>query len=293
MLGEPSVAVHAPRAAEGQERRDGRTELRWQGWADWPLSGPLLLLAGAAVVLDVATAWTGTSLGSLGRIAISPGLPPALLVLAGIGAGRLGASRRSLAAWREVAIGLGAVLALATLGYALTLGRPSEAGGLLVAALGEELVFRLCAVVVLGALAARLLRRDWRSPRTWGGAPGYAALLGAAIVFSALPGHVAQMHGPSASLSFASLALVLGYVVLRTGALWPAVIVHALLDVTTLAAWQGAGSPGVRLALAATALVALVAGADVAGRRLGVRVRVPQVIDLRTTSRAVPTTPGG
>jgi hypothetical protein len=293
MLGEPSVVVRAPRVAERRPPQDRGTELRWQGWADWPLSGPLLLLAGVAVVLDVITAWTGTSLGALGRIAISPGLPPALLVLAGIGARLLGATRRNLAAWREVALGLGGVMVLATLSYALTLGRPSEAVGLLVAALGEELVFRVCAVVVLGALAARLLGRDWRNPRTWGGGPGYAALLGAAVVFSALPGHVAQMRGPSASLSFASLALVLGYVVLRTGALWPAVMVHALLDLVTLAGWQGAGPASLRLVVAATALLALVAGADVAGRRLGVRVRVPQVIDLRAARRAAPSTASG
>ena len=98
---------------------------------------------------------------------------------------------------------------------------------------------------------------------------------------------------PSASLSFASLALVLGYVVLRTGTVWPAVMVHAVLDLTTLAAWQGAGPAGLRLALAASALVALVAGADVAGRRLGVRVRVPRVIDLRAASRAAPTIANG
>jgi hypothetical protein len=36
----------------------------------------------------------------------------------------------------------------------------------------------------------------------------------------------------------------------------------------------------VRLAIGAGALLALVAAADVAGRRLGLRVRVPTVVDL-------------
>jgi hypothetical protein len=68
--------------------------------------------------------------------------------------------------------------------------------------------------------------------------------------------------------------------VLRTGALWPAVLVHALLNFTTIATWQGVGSARFRSAVAATALLALVGAADLAGRRLGLRVRVPTVIHL-------------
>jgi len=74
----------------------------------------------------------------------------------------------------------------------------------------------------------------------------------------------------------------LGYTVLRTGAVWPAILVHALIDVMTLAAWQGSGLALVRLATAAGALGALVAATEVAGRRLGLRTRVPTVIDLRS-----------
>ncbi len=141
-------------------------------------------------------------------------------------------------------------------------------------------------MLVLGALAARLLGHDWRNPRDWGAAPGYLALAAAAVVFTALPGHVEQVTNPVTMLSFASLAIVLGYTVLRTGAIWPAAMVHALVDLVTLAAWQGAGAPGLRMAIAAISLLALVAAADLAGRRLGMRVRLPAVIDLRATARA-------
>jgi membrane protease YdiL (CAAX protease family) len=285
------VATPSPTDAVTAAAGESRWALRWRGWADWPLSPGILVLAALTVILDATTAWTGTSLGSLGRIPVSPGLPLAVLLVARIGAGRLGWSRRDRHAWRELAVGLGGVLVLATVGYAATLGRPVEAVGLVLAGLGEELVFRLAAVVVLGALAARLLGRDWRNPKDWGAAPGFFALAAAAVVFTALPGHVEQMTNPVTMVSFASLALVLGYTVLRTGAIWPAAMVHALVDLVTLAAWQGAGAPGLRVAIAALSLLALVAGADVAGRRLGLRVRLPAVIDLRAAARETAAAP--
>lgn len=275
------VTAPAPRDVDVHELTlEARWAARWQGWADWPLTAPIVALAGLAVALDVAAAWTGTTFGSVGPVEVSPALPLAAALVASLGVARLGASRRSLLAWRELAVGLGAVVALATLGYALLLARPAEAAGLLVAALGEELVYRLAAVLVVGALCARLLRRDWRTPRAWGAAPGLVALGVGALLFSVLPGHVVQMTNLARTVPFASLALLLGYTVLRTGAVWPAVLVHALLNLTTMAAWRGASPAGVRLAIAATALGALVAAADIAGRRLGVRRRVPSVIDL-------------
>ena len=269
------------RASDGGPVNDVRWALRWQGWADWSLTVPALLLATAAVILDVATAWTDVSLGSLGRIAVSPALPLALVFVAILGGARPSPGPGSGRAWREFRAGVGVVLVIATLGYAVLLTRPAEAVGLVVAAVGEELVFRLAAVLVIGALCARLLGRDWRRPRHWGATPGFVGLVAAAVVFSVLPGHVAQMTTVPRSLSFASLALLLGYTVLRTGAVWPAILVHALINVMTLAAWQGSGLALVRLAMAAGALGALVAATEVAGRRLGLRTRVPTVIDLR------------
>lgn len=109
-------------------------------------------------------------------------------------------------------------------------------------------------------------------------------------MFTALPGHVGQITGAATSVSFASLALVLGYTVLRTGAVWPAAMVHALVNLTTIAAWNQQGPAGLRIGIAATALVALVAAADVAGRRVGQRVRVPTVVDLPALQRGAPTT---
>jgi hypothetical protein len=258
----------------------GRWALRWRGWADWSLTPATIVLAATAVGLDVTTAWTGVSLGALGRIPISPALPLALVLMARLHRSRAGRSGAGWVAWREFAVGVGAVLAVATVWYAVALGRPVEAGGLIVAAVGEELVFRVAAVLVIGAVVAAALGRDWAHPRRWGAGPGLVGLTGAALVFTALPGHVDQITGATTSVSFASLALVLGYTVLRTGAVWPAAVVHALLNLTTITAWNHGGLAELRLGIAAGALLALVAASDVAGRRLGLRVRVPTVVDL-------------
>jgi membrane protease YdiL (CAAX protease family) len=93
------------------------------------------------------------------------------------------------------------------------------------------------------------------------------------------------MSGPASLVPFASLAMLLGYAALRTGSLLPGIVVHALLDVMTLAFFAGALSPSSRVLVASAAPVALVLGLMVAGRRLGFRRRLPAVIDLRELPR--------
>ena len=196
MTGGPEVIEVVPAAAADEIARataGGHWTLRWRGWADWPLSRATIVLAAVAVALDVTTAWTGVSLGALGRIPISPALPLALVLVARLHTRRRGRSGPGRGAWREFAVGIGVVLALATVGYAVALGRPVEAVGLIVAAVGEELVFRLAAVLVIGAAVAAVLGRDWARPNRWGAGPGIIGLTGAALVFTALPGHVDQI----------------------------------------------------------------------------------------------------
>ena len=94
-------------------------------------------------------------------------------------------------------------------------------------------------------------------------------------MFTLLPGHVAQMSDALHALPFACLGVVLGYAVLRTGALFPAAVVHALLNLATIAALEGQVAPLVRGALAAAALVTLVLATVVAGVRLGILIPVP------------------
>ena len=64
---------------------------------------------------------------------------------------------------------------------------------------------------------------------------------------------------------------------LRTGALFPAAVVHAMLNLATIAAFSGEISVALRTSLSAAALIALVLGTIVAGRRLGIFRLVPVV----------------
>jgi membrane protease YdiL (CAAX protease family) len=286
------MVVRAPRAgtrpkAAAQQPRPRLPEAYarpghwvWRRWTRWPFTLPVLSVAAVAVAVDAFTAWTGISMGRLGRVPMSPALPLGLLLAAMMGLNRLGLDRTNRRAWREFLVVGAAVLTYAVVSYGSITGRWAESVGLVIAALGEELIYRLAVIVVVGALCARLLHRDWRNASEWGIAPGLVALFVGSVVFSAMPGHIAQMSDTLHALPFASLGLVLGYAVLRSGALIPAAIVHALLNIETLSVFSGHSTVGLRNALSATALVALVSATVVAGLRLGILYRVPAEVDL-------------
>jgi membrane protease YdiL (CAAX protease family) len=100
------------------------------------------------------------------------------------------------------------------------------------------------------------------------------------------------MTGAASIVPFASLALLLGYVALRSGSLLPGILVHVLLDVVTLAYFAGEFSASERATIAAATLTALVLGLMIAGRRSGLRRRAPAVIDLRDRVAALPPAAG-
>ena len=222
------------------------------------------------VTVDVLTAWNSVTLGHLGRVSISPTLPLGVLLAVMVGVRRLGLDRANLLAWREFLAVSGAALLFGMLQYTVNLGGSREAFGLVLAALGEELVYRLAVLIIVGAACAALAGRNWRNAEDWGVGPGIVALLAAGLVFTLLPGHISQMSDGLHALPFACLGVVLGYAVLRTGALLPAAVVHALLNLATIAALEGQVSAGIRSMLAATALISLVLATIVAGRRLGI-----------------------
>jgi hypothetical protein len=246
----------------------------WRRWTRWHLTPGILVVAGVVLVLDVVTAWRGIAMGSLGRVETSPALPLGILLACLVGLRRLGLDRANLAAWREFLVVSGAVLIVGVWEYSTRIAGFREALGLVLAALDEELVYRLAVLILVGALSAALLDRNWRNPEDWGVVPGLTALLASGVVFAVLPGHVAQMNGTLRALPFVSLGIVLGYAVLRTGALFPAVVVHASLNLVTIAALSGHVSNLWRASFAATALVALIASTIVAGVRLGMLQRV-------------------
>jgi len=250
------------------------TVWRWCRWTRWPLTVTIVALAGITVAGDVGTAWADVSLGYLGVVPVSPALPLGIALAALVGFRRLGLDRANLEAWREFLLFGGAAMGFGVYQFARH-GEFADAVGLVVGALGEELVYRLAVLVLVGALTAALLGRNWRNAEDWGAIPGVVALGAAGLVFSLLPGHVAQMSDTLHALPFACLGLVLGYAVLRTGALFPATVVHALLNLTTIAALRGDVAIPLRGALAAVALFALVLATIVAGVRLGILRPVP------------------
>lgn len=279
---DPDGAVGARLASPGT-----RIVWKWLRWTRLPLSPAMLLVAAVTVVVDVATAWADISLGYLGRVPISPALPLGLLLACMVGLRRLGLDRPNIRAWREFLFVGGFVLVFGIWRYSMYVHGASEAFGLILAALGEELVFRLAVLILVGAGCAKLLGRNWRNAEDWGVVPGVVALLAAGLVFTLLPGHVAQMSSTLHALPFACLGVVLGYAVLRTGALFPAAVVHSVLNLATIAAISGTISPNLRILLATSALLALVLGTTVAGLRLGILRRV--VLDPAKSQRAATT----
>ena len=248
---------------------------RWLRWTRWPLTGRIVAVAALTVGFDVVTAWRGINLGHLGIVPISPTLPLELVLVVMLGWRRLGFDRTNLAAWHEfLAVGTAALL-FGVIQYSRHIGGFAEAMGLVLAALDEEFVYRLAVLILVGATCAKLAGRNWRNAEDWGVGPGVLAILASGVVFSVLPGHIAQMSDTLHALPFVALGMVLGYAVLRTGALFPATVVHALLNLATIATFTGEMSATLRSALSAAALVALVLGTVVAGRRLGIFRPVP------------------
>ena len=256
---------------------------QWVGWASWPVTPLVLSVAASAVVIDVVSAWAGEPEWYLGRILISPALPLALVLVLLMGPRRVGCSREALGAWREFLIVTGIAIAAGAVAYTRSIAGWREVEGVVITAAGEEVVYRVGALLLVGAACARLAGRDWRDTAKWGTGPVMAGLVGAALSFSVLPGHVQQMTGVGSVVPFASLAVLLGYVALRTGSVLPCIAVHVLLDLSALAFFAGSITAAMRFTIACTLLVGLVVGMMPAGRRLGLRRRVPGVIDLRAS----------
>jgi hypothetical protein len=260
---------------------------RWVGWASWPISTAVLWVCAAAVVIDVGTSWWGHPAWYLGRVSMSPALPLGALLIALIGPAHLGFSRRNLAAWCEFLMLGGPIVLVWCISYPQSVAAWRDVEGIVVAVAGEELVYRLAAVVLFGALCARVAGRNWRDTAAWGTGPALGGLVGAGLVFSSLPGHVEQMTGAANVLPFLSLAVLLGYLALRSGSLLPGFLVHLTIDLAALAFFAGELPSLLRVLVDVGALVGAVLGLMLAGRRLGLRRRTPRVIDLRRDAQTV------
>ena len=255
---------------------------RWTRLPSWPVTPLALWLAVGAVAADMVSSWAALPPWYVGRVLVSPGLVLGVALVLVVGAERVGCAGRSLRAWRELLM-LGApIVTVWALGDPRSVLAFADMEGMVLAIATEELVYRLAALLLLGAAFARLAGRDWRDSAEWGEGPALVAVVGAAVVFGALPGHVEQMTGAASVASFLSVALLLGYSAMRTGSILPGFLVHVAIDLAALAFLAGELTGSLRVLVDAGALVGLVLGAFLAGRRLGLRARVPRVIDLRT-----------
>jgi hypothetical protein len=280
-----SIEEAAPMQTDEQPRTSGWA-WRWVGWASWPISPALLWVCAAAVVIDVGSSWWGRPEWYLGRVSMSPALPLGALLLALVGPRKVGFSRRNFAAWREFLMLGGPIVLVWCISYPQSVAAWRDVEGIVVAVAGEELVYRFAAVILVGAACAKLAGRNWRDTASWGDGPAFGGLVGAGLVFSSLPGHVDQMTGAANVLPFLSLAVLLGYVALRSGSLLPGFLVHLTIDLAALAFFAGELSGPMRVLIDLGALVGVVLGLMLAGRRLGQRRRVPRVIDLRSSDHA-------
>ncbi len=274
----------------GEAVRSSGWAWRWTGWASWPISPAVLWVCALAVGIDVVTSWLGQPEWYLGRVLMSPALVLCAVLIALIGPRHLGFSLRSLAAWREFLMLGGSVVLVWCISYPQSVAEFRDVEGIAVAVAGEELVYRLAAVILIGAACARFAGRNWRDTAQWGTGPAIAGLVGAGFVFSSLPGHVDQMKGAVNVLPFVSLAVLLGYTALRSGSLLPGFLVHLTIDLAALAFFAGAMPNSLRVLVDVGALVGLELGLMLAGRRLGMRRRMPRVIDLRDSMTAAPST---
>lgn len=249
--------------------RSARTRLRWTEWTDLRCSPLVVLLAAGVVGVTAMAVWAGMVWRPLGGPGFTPVLPASLLLAWLVGRRQLGFCRESLAAWREVWVLLGALLAGVSIAYVLGAGSSKEVAAFGVGALEEELVFRFAAPLALGGLTAWVLGRPPGDVRAWGDGPRVVAIAGAAVAFTCMPGHLQQVGDPLALVPFLAIAALLTYCVLRTGALGPGVAVHALLNLATVAYLVGAIPPFAWGLVVALGLGLYARGAETAGRRLG------------------------
>ena len=267
---EPPAGASSPGRVNGVQRLRARVVWRWCRWTRLPLTPAILVVAALTVVVDVTTAWLDIGFGHLGRVSVSPAILLGVVLAIMVGTKRLGLDRANLHAWREFLVVSGTALALR---HAPVLEEPGRHPRSV-----RPLARRPRRRARVPARGADPRRRGVRGDRPaelaerrrLGVGPGIVALVAAGLVFTLLPGHVAQISDGLHALPFACLGLVLGYAVLRAGALLPAAVVHALLNLATIAAFEGEVSPAVRTALAASALSALVLATIVAGVRLGI-----------------------
>lgn len=114
----------------------------------------------------------------------------------------------------------------------------------------EEIVYRFTLPVLLSLLAIKL-----------GVRAHYALLLGIGLsiaLFAAMPGHVVQLHDLRSWMAFVAFSILMSHAVWRGRSLFAPIVAHAVYDYATIGMNNGDIPSLLRVAGAATALLALI-----------------------------------
>lgn len=190
----------------------------------------VLVLSGITMLTEAADIAHIVPFIPVGGLDLSASLLPALALGLACGSRLLGRSsirRAALGFW--VLVGL-LMPAIAVLFWQT--GRLELVPTLILAALNEELVYRLAIPAVIAA-ALRLGKVRPNAARI-------AGLAFAALWFCLLPGHLEQIQGPAGFAPYVAFSSLSAFIVYRSGSIVPMAIGHAIANLLTVLVWRDA-----------------------------------------------------
>jgi hypothetical protein len=208
----------------------------------------------------------------LGRMTMPASVFPGAVLLAILGHRAFGRALRREAVdpfWASALAGIafGAVMLLHA-------GHLIDAPAMLMAAVGEEVVYRLAVPAVVAAILI-----SWRVPVKPARITGFAL---AAVWFVLLPGHRMQMHDAAQVLPFIAFAALAAVVAYRSGSILATGAVHTVMNMLTALVLGGEIGRISRSVASACLLMLLVSAYGLVRNRPGVDEEpVGLVIDLR------------
>lgn len=206
----------------------------------------------------------------VGGVPVSPSIVPVVVILAASGGRLRGRARSSDSA---KAFWVLTIMVLAVMTFAIGDTSPTRSAGFVLAALSEELVYRVAgpALVAFGLARAGV---------AYGRALTIAYLLSGAV-FVALPGHVSQWNVPAFILPFIAFTILATLAVHRSGAILEIGVLHSVVNIVNLARANGTIDTGGGVMVAALLGLLVIAYIPAGGRHPDL------VIDLTTDEPSV------
>lgn len=190
----------------------------------------VLALSGLVALVELADVMGALPGIPVGGLTLSSSLVPSLALALVCGSRLLGRStlRRAATGFWLVVAGVMPVLAF----LYWREDRLEVFPALVLAALNEELVYRLAVPAVIAAA----LRLGKVRP----GPARIAGLVGAGLWFCLLPGHLEQVTTPAGIVPYAAFAGLSAFIVYRSGSILPMALGHAISNLLTVLMWREA-----------------------------------------------------